>query len=78
MDSRLYLLNDDVHTFEDVIFVLRKYFGYPILQGTSIATIVHQNGKCEIKSGPLHELELYKEGLLKEGFNVEIENDYEW
>jgi ATP-dependent Clp protease adaptor protein ClpS len=77
MDSRLYLLNDDIHTFEEVIYILRKYFGYPILQGASIADIVHQKGKCQIKTGPLEELELYKEGLIKDGFNVKIEKDYE-
>ena len=78
MESKLYLLNDNVHSFDDVVFVLRKYFGYSMLHGASIANIVHQSGKCSIKEGPEDEIELYFEGLTKEGFNVKIEKDYEW
>jgi len=77
MDSRLYLLNDDVHTFDDVIFTLRKHFGYSILHGASIATIVHEKGECEVKSGFFEDLEIYKESLTKDGFNVKIKK-YEW
>ena len=76
MDSRLYLLNDDVHSFDEVVYVLKRYLGYPTLQGASIAELVHTKGRCNIKSGPFDELELLKEMLLKEGFNVKIENDY--
>ena len=76
MDSRLYLLNDDVHSFDEVVYVLKRYLGYPTLQGASIAELVHTKGRCEIKIGPFDELELLKEMLLKEGFNVKIENDY--
>jgi len=77
MESRLYLLNDDIHSFNEVVFVLKRYLGYPTLQGASIAEIVHTKGRCEVKSGPLEDLELLKEMLLKEGFNITIENDYE-
>jgi ATP-dependent Clp protease adapter protein ClpS len=77
MNSKLYLLNDDVHSFDDVVFILRKYFGYSMLHGASIANIVHQSGRCSIKEGSIADLELYFEGLTKEGFNVKIENDYE-
>jgi ATP-dependent Clp protease adaptor protein ClpS len=77
MESSLYLLNDDIHTFEDVIYILRKYFGYSILHGASIANIVHQTGKCQIKTGPFSELEPIKEGLLRDGFSVLIKNDNE-
>ena len=48
MDSRLYLLNDDIHSFEEVVYVLQRYLGYPSLQGASIAELVHRTGKCEI------------------------------
>lgn len=77
MESSLYLLNDDIHTFEDVIYILRKYFGYSILHGASIANIVHQTGKCQIKTGPFNELDPIKEGLLRDGFSVLIKNDNE-
>lgn len=77
MEASLYLLNDDIHTFEDVIYILRKYFGYSILHGTSIANIVHQKGECQIRTGPLSELEPIKEGLLRDGFSVLIQNNNE-
>lgn len=77
MDSRLYLLNDDIHSFEEVVYVLKRYLGYPDLQGASIADLVHRKGKCEIKIGHFDELELLKEMLIKEGYNVTLENDYE-
>ena len=76
MESRLYLLNDDIHSFDEVVFVLKRYLGYPTLQGASIAEIVHTKGRCEVKNGPFEDLELLKEMLIKEGFNVKIENDY--
>ena len=76
MDSRLYLLNDDIHSFEEVVYVLQRYLGYPSMQGASIADLVHRRGKCEIKIGEFAELELLKEMLMKEGYNVKLENDY--
>ena len=77
MDSRLYLLNDSVHSFDEVVYVLKRYLGYSDLQGTSIADLVHRTGKCEIRTGHFDELELLKEMLVKEGYNVILENDYE-
>ena len=77
MDSRLYLLNDNIHSFQEVIFVLKRYLGYSDLQGASIADLVHRTGKCEIKTGHFDDLELLKEMLIKEGYNVKLENDYE-
>lgn len=77
MDSRLYLLNDSVHSFDEVIHILQRYLGYSSLQGASIASIVHTTGRCELKRGYFDELELLKEMLLKEGFNVKLESDYE-
>ena len=67
MDSRLYLLNDDVHSFDEVVYVLKRYLGYSDLHGASIADLVHRTGKCEIKIGDFSSLELLKEMLIKEG-----------
>ena len=77
MDSRLYLLNDDVHSFDEVVLTLKRYLGFPDLQGASVADLVDRKGKCEIRTGHFEELELLKEMLLKEGYNVILENDYE-
>jgi ATP-dependent Clp protease adapter protein ClpS len=77
MQSRLYLLNDDIHSFEEVVYVLQRYLGYPSLQGASIAELVHRTGKCEIKSGAFDELELLKEMLVKEGYNIRLDSNYD-
>jgi|TARA_R100000030_G_scaffold99999_2_gene92075 ATP-dependent Clp protease adapter protein ClpS len=77
MNSTLYLLNDDHHSFEDVIRVLRKYLSYPMTQGQSIAQIVHNNGKCDIYTGDMVMVENLYQLFLKDGFNVEIGENYE-
>ena len=75
--AKLYLLYDDIHTFEDVVAVLRKYFSFPITQGQSIAHIVHNTGKCDIYTGNIEHIKLLYELLRSEGFNVEIDETYE-
>ena len=75
--AKLYLLDDNHHTFEDVVAVLRKYFSFPITQGQSIAHIVHNTGKCDIYTGDIEHIRLLYELLRSEGFNVEIDETYE-
>ena len=75
--AKLYLLNDDTHSFEDVIRVLRKYLSFPITQGQSIANIVHNNGKCDIYNGEIEMVENLYELFRSEGFNVKIDETYE-
>ena len=75
--AKLYLLNDNHNTFEDVIRVLRKYLSFPITQGQSIANIVHNNGKCDIYNGEIEMVENLYELFRSEGFNVKIDETYE-
>jgi|TARA_Y100001937_G_scaffold108412_1_gene152078 ATP-dependent Clp protease adapter protein ClpS len=75
--AKLYLLNDNHHTFEDVIRVLRKYLSFPITQGQSVANIVHNNGKCDIYNGEIEMVENLYELFRSEGFNVKIDETYE-
>ena len=75
--AKLYLLNDNHHTFEDVIRVLRKYLSFPITQGQSVANIVHNIGKCDIYTGDITYIEALYEWFRSEGFNVEIDETYE-
>ena len=75
--AKLYLLNDDIHTFEVVMRVLRKYLSFPITQGQSVANIVHNNGKCDIYTGDITYIEALYELFRSEGFNVEIDETYE-
>ena len=75
--AKLYLLNDNHHTFEDVIRVLRKYLSFPITQGQSVANIVHNNGKCDIYNGDIEMVENLYDLFRSEGFNVKIDETYE-
>lgn len=75
--AKLYLLDDDIHTFDEVVGVLRKYLSFPMTQGQSVANIVHNNGKCDIYTGDIIMVEDLYELFRKEGFNVEIDETYE-
>jgi len=77
MKSSLYLLNDDIHSFDDVVSMCRKYLSYPLSQGMSIANIVHTTGKSRIYKGDsLVVSELYE--IFKEsGFKVKIQEEDE-
>jgi ATP-dependent Clp protease adapter protein ClpS len=75
--AKLYLLDDDIHTFDEVVSVLRKYLSFPMTQGQSVANIVHNNGKCDIYTGDIIMVEDLYELFRKDGFSVEIDETYE-
>ena len=72
---KLYILNDDVNSFEHVIHCIQKYLNYPHMQGASIAHIVNDTGKCLVKESDdeMMRKEIY-EGLVKQGLSLRIEN----
>ena len=75
---KLFILNDDVNSFEHVTKVIQKYLNYPYMQACSIASIVHNSVQCEVKKSDDEELvrELYK-GMVSEGLHLKLESDYE-
>ena len=76
MDSmyKLYLLNDNIHTFDEVYSMLKRTFAYPSLHAQSIIEIVHTMGECVIKiSDTIEDLQHIQEVILKEGFKLKIE-----
>lgn len=77
MQATLYLLNDDVHSFDEVVFTLQRYLAYPQTQGRSIANVIHTKGECDIKSGDYYDLDLLKETLESFGFKVRLDRNYE-
>lgn len=72
---KLYILNDNINSFEHVIQTIQRYLNYPYLQATSIAYIIHHSGQCEVKESDDEELidELYRM-LVKQGLNLKIES----
>tara|TARA_B110000858_G_scaffold141856_1_gene161031 strand:+ start:596 stop:817 length:222 start_codon:yes stop_codon:yes gene_type:complete len=71
---KLYILNDDVNSFDNVIRIVQQYLNYPYLQSASIANIVHNSGQCEVKDSDDEDLikEVYR-NMVKEGLHLRIE-----
>ena len=63
--GRVTLLNDDYHTFEEVITQLIKAIHCTPQQGESMAWTVHTKGKCEVFHGPVEEC-LHVSAVLEE------------
>ncbi len=70
---RLILWNDDVNTFDHVIYCLVKYLDYNELQAEKIAWTVHNEGKCAVLEGSFTEMEIYRKILQQEGLTVSVE-----
>ena len=70
---RLILWNDDVNSFEHVIYCLMKYLDYNESQAQKIAWTVHNDGKCAILEGSFTEIEVYRKILQQEGLTVSID-----
>lgn len=70
---RLILWNDDVNTFEHVIWCMMKYLDYSEAQGEKIAWKVHNEGKCAVLEGSFTEVEVYRKILQQEGLTVSVD-----
>ena len=67
------LYNDDVNSFEHVIECLILYCNHSIEQAEQIASIVHNNGKCDVKHGSQKKLKPIYEALQENHLSVKIE-----
>ena len=75
---KLFILNDDVNSFEHVVRCIQRYLNYPYMQGCSIASIVHTSGKCLVKESndEIMIKGIYR-ALVKEGLHLRIESENE-
>lgn len=71
---KLFILNDDVNSFDHVVRCIQRYLNYPYMQGLSIADLIHNTGKCLVKESDDEALikGIYK-ALVKEGLRLRIE-----
>ena len=69
---QLWLFNDDVNNFDDVIESLVEVCQHNPLQAEQCAFIAHIKGKCSVKNGTLKELEPQMVALFDRGLTVEI------
>jgi len=70
---RLILWNDEVNTFDHVIYCLVKYLDYTETQAEKIAWTVHTEGKTAVLEGSFTEMEIYRKILQQEGLTVSVE-----
>ena len=57
------LLNDDDHSFEYVIAMLQKLFGYPAEKGNQMASEVHNTGRVIVFTTSLELAELKRDQI---------------
>tara|TARA_R110001592_G_scaffold87117_3_gene257216 strand:- start:3012 stop:3227 length:216 start_codon:yes stop_codon:yes gene_type:complete len=70
---KLFILDDDINTFEYVIRTIQRYLAYPHSQASSIANIVHSNGECLVKTDEDSVIiELY-DTLKESGLTVRVD-----
>lgn len=70
----LYLLDDEVNSFEYVIKALMTVCGHNYYQAEQCAMITHNNQLCHIFSGLGNEPIYMYETLLKHGLTVKLKN----
>ena len=71
---KLFILNDDVNNFDFVISTIQKHLGYPYTQACSIANIVHQSGRCLVRTTDSEsEMSELFNILQEKGLSIEVE-----
>ena len=66
------LLNDDDHTYEYVIEMLKALFGYPIEKGFQLAKVVDTQGKAIVCTTSLERAELKRDQIHAFGPDARI------
>ena len=72
-ENKIVVFNDDVNTFDHVINSLMVVCNHQPLQAEQCALIIHNNGKCEVKTGEYFKLEPMCSSLLDLGLSAEIQ-----
>lgn len=71
-NNSILLYNDEVNTFDHVIESLCKYCDHDSVQAEQCAWIVHNNGKCLVKSGAYDDLLPICNALKDNGLSAQI------
>ncbi|MBT8194820.1 MAG: ATP-dependent Clp protease adaptor ClpS [Bacteroidia bacterium] len=72
-ENHLVLFNDDVNTFDFVIESLIDVCQHDREQAEQCSIIVHNNGKCSVKSGTVDKLRPMADALLDRGLSASID-----
>ncbi|RVT73407.1 ATP-dependent Clp protease adaptor ClpS [Flavobacterium sufflavum] len=71
-NNEIIVYNDDVNTFDHVIETLMRVCEHTAEQAEQCSLIVHYNGKCTVKTGPIDKLKPQCTQLLEAGLSAEI------
>ena len=66
------LWNDDYHTYDYVIIMLQKLFGYPVEQGYQMARTVDTQGKVIVYTGAYEPAEFKRDQIHAFGADPEL------
>ena len=69
----LIVWNDDVNTFDNVIFTLMEVCGHTHEQAEQCSMIIHFKGKCSVKNGEFEELDLMKDKIISRKIQATVE-----
>ncbi len=69
---QLWIFNDDVNSFDDVIDSLIEICDHDPIQAEQCAFIAHTKGKCAVKNGEFPILEVMLVALFDRGLTAEI------
>lgn len=73
LNVNIVVYNDDVNTFQHVIECFKEFCNHATTQAEQCAHIVHNNGKCSVKTGSFEKLKPIAEALLENGISCKIE-----
>lgn len=71
--SAIVVYNDDVNTFDHVIYCLEKYCDHTPEQAEQCSLIIHFKGKCAVKLGGFEELLPICDALCRKGLSAVVE-----
>jgi ATP-dependent Clp protease adapter protein ClpS len=70
--TKLFIHNDNHHSFDEVQMHLSDMFHMPITQTCSVANIIHTVGKCCVFSGDFNMANLYQNELKGMNYKTEL------
>lgn len=71
-DYNLVVFNDDVNTFDHVIETLIDVCEHTLIQAEQCTHIIHNNGKCSVKSGEFDRLKGMRQRICEAGISAEV------
>ena len=70
--KNLVVFNDDYNTFEHVIETLIRVCRHSMEQAEQCTLIIHHQGKCSVKKGPVSKLKPMKEAICDVGIDAKV------